>query len=186
MRGNIHDQQVLHVGGAQFAAGKALGEIGSGLHLIGSDAAAQHHRSHVGEAGLLLRMNADVIAVNIVGRMLFDRGIELESDALLQFAEKTLGGPSMTQEEKFQAGALAMFAQNIGIAEQFGNALDHRQDLIPAHKCIQPRAEIRIGRKSAGDSQRESNFRLSAERAGDRGQANVIDLRIGAPRRGIR
>ena len=58
-------------------------------------------------------MNADVVAINIVGRMLFDGGIELESDALLQFAEKTIGGPAMAQEEKFQARALAVLAQEL-------------------------------------------------------------------------
>ena len=93
------------------------------LHLLGRDSSAQRHRSHVGEAGLLLRMNSDVVAINIVGRMLFHRRIELESDALLQFAEKTVGGPAVAQEEKFQAGTLAMLPQHVGIAEQFGNAL---------------------------------------------------------------
>ena len=50
MRGNIHHEQVLHVGGAEFAAGKALGEISGGLHLVGGDAAAQHHRAYVAES----------------------------------------------------------------------------------------------------------------------------------------
>jgi hypothetical protein len=82
-------------------------------------------------------VNANVVAINVVGRMLFDRGIELESDAVLQFAEKAVGGPAVAQEEKFQAGALAMFAQNIGIAKQFRNPFDHRQNLIPAYERIQ-------------------------------------------------
>ncbi len=153
--------------------------------MIGGDSSAQHHRSDVGKAGLLLRMNADVVAINIVRRMLFDRGIELESDALLQFVEKALRRPSVTQEKKLQTRPLAMFAQNVGVAEQFGNALDDGQNLIPANKRIQSRAKIRLGRESARDSQRETDFRLAANSASDRGQANVVDFRIRAPRRGI-
>ena len=72
-RGHVHDQQVLHVGGAQFAAGKALGEIGGGLHLVGSDSSPQSDRSDIRETRLLLRVNADVVAVDVVRRMLFDR-----------------------------------------------------------------------------------------------------------------
>ncbi len=123
-RGHVYDEQVLHVGGAQFAAGIAFGKIGGRLHLFGRDSAAKGHRSDIRKTGLLLRMNADVVAVDVVGRMLFDRRIKLESDALLQFAKKTVGSPSMPQEKEFQAGALAMFAQHLGIAEQFGDAFD--------------------------------------------------------------
>jgi hypothetical protein len=53
------------------------------MHLLGSDAAAKDHRSDVREAWLLLSMNADVIAVHIFGRMLFNCGVKLESDAIL-------------------------------------------------------------------------------------------------------
>ena len=76
-RRNVHDQQVLHVGGAEFAAGKALGEIGGCLHLVRGDAAAQHNRTDVAEARLLLGVNSDVIAINVVRRMFFGSGIEL-------------------------------------------------------------------------------------------------------------
>jgi len=56
-------------------------------------------------------MNADVVAVDVIGRLLLDGRIELKSDALLQFSEKALGSPPMPQEKKFQPGAFAMFAQ---------------------------------------------------------------------------
>jgi hypothetical protein len=41
-------------------------------------------------------MDADVIAVNVVRWMLVGGGIETESDAALQFVEKTFSGPSMS------------------------------------------------------------------------------------------
>ena len=74
-----------------------------------------------------------------------------------------------------------MLAQNVGVAEQFGNAFDHGQNLVPANERVQARSEIRLGREAAGDAQRESDFRLSADGASDRGQADVIDFRIRAP-----
>ena len=76
----------------------------------------------------------------------------------LQFGEKAFGGPAVAQEEKFQASAFAMLAQDLGIAEELGNALDDRHNLIPADESVQPSAEIRFGRKSAGHAQREANF----------------------------
>ena len=87
----------------------------------------------------------------------------------------------MAQEEKLQASALAMFAENLGIAEEFGNALDDRHDLIPADERVEARTEIRFCGESSGNAQGESNFRLAPMRARDRGQADVVDLRIRAP-----
>src|SRR5579872_969656 len=126
-------------------------------------------------------MNPNVIAIDIVGGMLFDCRIELESDAILQLGLKALGGPSMTQEEKLQTGTLAMFAQNVGIAEQFGNPFDDWNNLIPSDKRIQSRAKIWLGRETAGNAQRESNLGFAVHNARDGGEADVVDLGIRAP-----
>ncbi len=75
-RGHVHDEEVLHVGSAQFAAGVAFGEIGGGLHLFRRDSAAKCDRSHIRKTSLLLRVNADVVAIDVLGRMLFDRRIQ--------------------------------------------------------------------------------------------------------------
>ena len=126
-------------------------------------------------------MNADVVAINVVGRMLFYRGIETEPEALMQLVEKLLSGPSMTQEEELQASALAMLAENVGVAEKFGNALNDWHDLTLLNKCVEARTKIGFRRKSAGNTQGKSNFLLPANGARDRGQANIVDFRIGAP-----
>ena len=147
---HVDDEQVLHVGGSQLAAGEPFGEIGSSMHLLGGDAPAQHGCSHVAISRLVLRMNADVIAIDVRGRLLGNGGIELKSNPPLQFFQKTVGSPSMAQEEKLQPCALAMFAQHVGLAEQLGNALDHRQSLIPLHKCVQPLAQIRFSGEPTG------------------------------------
>src|SRR5579862_34052 len=121
-RWNVHDQQVLHVGGSQFAPCEAIGEIGGGVHLIGGHASAQHRRANVGIARLLLRMNAYMVAIHIGRRFFLDRRIEMESDTPLEFVEEAVGGPAMAEEQKLQARPLAMFAQYVGVAEQFRDA----------------------------------------------------------------
>src|SRR5438067_935110 len=141
-RRDVHHQHVLHVGRAEFAAGKTLSQIRGCLHLVRIDSAAQRNRTDITQPGLLLGVNSDVIAIDVVRRMFFRSGIESEADAILQFGEKAFGGPSVAQEEEFEASALAMLAQNLGIAEELGDALDHRHDLIPANERVEAGAEI--------------------------------------------
>ena len=74
-----------------------------------------------------------------------------------------------------------MLAQDFGIAKQFRDAFHHGQNLIPAHERIQPCSEIRFSRKTAGDTQREADLRPSANRALNRSQTDVVNLRIRAP-----
>ena len=114
---DVDDQQVLHVGSAQLAVGEAFGEIGCGFHLLGRNPTAQNRGAYIAIAGLLLWVDADVIAVNVGGCVLGFGGIELKSDAALEVVVEVTGSPTMAQEEKFQARALAMFAQLSGIAK---------------------------------------------------------------------
>src|SRR5580698_4517437 len=46
-RRDIHHQQVLHIGGAKFSAGKPLREIGGRMHLLCRDAPAQRNRADI-------------------------------------------------------------------------------------------------------------------------------------------
>src|SRR6266571_9434152 len=71
--GDIHDEQILHVRRAQFAASKLFGEIGGPPHLFSRDSAAQHSSAHIRVPRLFLRMNAYVIAINIIWPLLRNR-----------------------------------------------------------------------------------------------------------------
>ncbi len=62
-------------------------------------------------------MDSDVVAINVVRRMLFGRGIKSEPDAILKLAQKTLRSPSVTKEKELQTRTLAMLAQNFRVAE---------------------------------------------------------------------
>ena len=50
----------------------------------------------------------------------------------------------------FASASLTVLAQHIRLAEQLGNALDCRQNLIPPHKGIQPFAQIRFSGEPTG------------------------------------
>ncbi len=126
-------------------------------------------------------MDADVIAVNIRWRLLRPGGVKLKSDSSLQFLLEVVRGPTMPQEEKFQSRALAVFPQLVGVAEQLGDSPDHRQNLVPAHKGIQRRAQVGLGGKSPTHSQPKANFRLATNHTFGCSQPNIVDLRVGAP-----
>ena len=151
------------------------------MHLFGRNPAPQNGGAHVAVAGLFLRMDADVIAVDVGWSVLGLGRIELKSDPPLQFLLEVLHRPAMPQEEKLQPRPLAMFTQLAGVAKQFGNSTDHRQNLIPTHESIQWRAQVGFGGKSAAHAQAKTNLRLPVNLALGRGQPNIVDLRIGAP-----
>ena len=150
--GHVDEEQVLQDSGAQFAASEVLGEFGGLVQLIAAHAAAENRGAHVAEAGLLLRVNADVVAIDIVGHLLVDRGIELESDDRFKFREERIRGPAFLEEEIFQAGAVATFAESLLLAEDFGNAVHDGDRLIGTDKGVQLDGEMRLIREAAADA----------------------------------
>ena len=87
----------------------------------------------------------------------------------------------MLEEEKFEAGAFAALAQNFAGAENFGDAADHRDDLFGLDESSSAHGEMRIGGEAAADAQRRSRLRAGRAMASGGGEADVVDLRIGAP-----
>ena len=179
--GNVHDKQVLHVGRAQFAGGETIGKIGGSPHLIRSDSPAEHRRSHVAVPRLPLRVNSHVVAINIRGWRFLNRGIELKSNAPLQFLQKAPSCPSVPQEKKLQPCPLAVFAQHIRVAKQFSNPLKGRKHLMPADERVQSRPQIGLGGEAPGNSQREPHLGRAAHHTSNRGQPNIVNLGIGTP-----
>ena len=86
--GHVDEDEILHDGGTQFAGSEFLSEFGGLVKLIAAHAASENGGAHIAEAGLLLRVNADVIAINIIGHLLVDGGIELESNDRFEFREE--------------------------------------------------------------------------------------------------
>src|SRR5579864_4413997 len=107
----------------------------------------------------------------------------MEADAVFEFGLETLGGPSVTKEKEFQAGTFAVLTKNLRVTEEFGDAFDDRDDLIPSDEGVEPRTEVRFGGEASGNAMRESDFRIPVHATRDRGKANVVDLGIRAPDR---
>src|SRR5207302_1172308 len=104
-------------------------------------------------ARLFLWMNSYVIAINIVRSLLRDRRIKLKSKSPVQLFQKGFSRPPMPQKQKLQTCPFAMFPQHIRVAKQFSNSLNHRQNLVPADKRIQPRAQEGFCREPSSNPQ---------------------------------
>src|SRR5262245_44079392 len=151
------------------------------MHLLGRDPAAQHGRSYISQAGLLLRMYAGMVTENARGDLLRDRRIELETKTALDLFQKALRRPALLQEEKLQPRSLAVFAQAGRIVENPAHGLGHGNDLVPAHESVEPHRQVRIGRKPAAYPNREPHFTAARNGADRRSECQIVDLGIRAP-----
>ena len=178
---HIDDEEILHIGGAEFASRIFFSEGSGGVHLWGGDAAAEDRSSNVVETRLLLGMDADVVAIGVGWRKVFDAGIEIEAEAGVEFAEETLGGPAVLGEEMFQTSAIAILAQTMLVAEKFCDGSDDGDDLIVMNKGIETNRKMRIGRESAAHADGEAYFAFAITLANGGGETDVVNFRIGAP-----
>ena len=164
-----------------WPSAKAFGQIGSDAKLIGSDAAAQDSGPYIREPGLLLTVNADVVAIDIRGRIFVFGRIELETDALFQFGEEAIGSVPVLKKEILQSRLLAVLAKLVAGTEDLGYAACYWQHLFGPDKRIQSHSKMRLGGKTAADANGESGFCSAETLAREGGQADVVDLRIRAP-----
>ena len=141
----------MHVGGSQLAVGEAIGKVGSGTHLGGGYSPPQNGGTDIAEAGLFLAMNADMVAIEVIRRLLRDCGIEAEADAALELVLEILGSPALLEEEKFQACALAILTKLFAVAEKFGDAFNNRDYLVPADESIEAQSQVRICGEASAD-----------------------------------
>src|ERR1700692_4169008 len=128
------------------------------MHLFRCDPAAQYGSSHVAISRLLLRMNSDVIAVDIIRWLRRFSWIELKSNPAFQLCLEILRRPAVPQKKKLEPRPFAVLAQLVRVSKQLGNSANRGQDLIPANEGVERRAQIRLGRKSAAYAQRKANL----------------------------
>src|SRR6267154_6499089 len=131
---HVHNQQILHDGVAEMPVGVTIGEIGRCAQLLRCYSPAQHISADIRKSRLLLRVNADVIAMNVRRKLFWLSRIERETQSVLQFRQERISGPAMLQEKKFQPGALAVLAQHFRLAEQLGHSPYNRDGLPPPHE----------------------------------------------------
>ena len=177
--GDVQNEDVLHVGRPELARPVAVGEIGDGPHVGGTHPPAKDSETRVGVAVLLLGMNADVVAVHVVGGIVGDGRVQPKSDAALELIEEALGRPAVGEEEELQPRLLPVLTQHVAIPEDLRDALDHGEDLVPVDEGVQAHGQMRVCRESAADAHREAD--LARLRVPDRGHSDIVDLRVGAP-----
>src|SRR5262249_34300215 len=178
---HVGDEQVLHDGGAEMAVGEAIGEISRSAKLLWRDAAAKNGSTHVDEPCLLLRMDTDVVAMNIRGRLLRLGRIKRKADDALEFGEEGIGSPALFKEQKLQPGFFAALTKHLPGAEDFSDASRDSDNLIRQNESVQPNTEMRIRRKPSADAQREPDFTQAIAKTLRRSEADIVDFRIGTP-----
>src|ERR1051326_8325982 len=105
-------------------------------------------------------MDPHIIAEDVVWWGLWDRRIKLVAELALDFPQERFGGPAVLEKQILQPGALAIFPQQVGIAEEFAHGLGNRNDLLPSHKRIKPHRQMRLGGEPTANADRKTNLPL--------------------------
>jgi len=100
--GNVDEKQVLNGGIANVAITIAFGEVGGESELSGRDSSANDGSADGKEAGLLLRDDAEMIAVDMSGGSFWFGGIEREIETRLERGEEGVGGPAVLKKRNFR------------------------------------------------------------------------------------
>jgi hypothetical protein len=156
--GNVDEEKILHEGVADVAVAMALGKIGREVELRGSDASADDGGADGEKAGLLLRDDAKMVAVDLSGRLDGFGGSERKIETGLQGGKKRVGGPAVLEEKEFEAGFFAGLAEDVAVAEEFGDGADDGDDLIPRDERVERDGEVRMRGEAATDAKGEADF----------------------------
>src|SRR6266852_451862 len=176
---DVRDQEILHAGGPERTRAVAVGQVGHCLHLIRRDAPPEHGDAHVAVARLPLRVDADMVAIRIVRRVIGHARRERSVEALLDRGLEARGRPAVLEEQELETSPLAVLPEHVGIAEDLGDRPDHCQRASARNERIEPDAEVRVGREPTTDADGKAD--LARFRVTDRREADVVDLGIRAP-----
>ena len=155
---NVDEQKILHGSVADMAVGVAVGEISGETKLRGSDAPANDGSANREDAGLLLRDDAEMVAMDARREAFGFGGIESEPEFFVQSGEEGVGGPIVFQEQEFEASFLAGLAKDLGLAKDFGDSADDPDDLLRLDEGIQTKGEMRLRREAAADANGKAKF----------------------------
>ena len=156
--GDVDKEKILHEGVADVAVAIALSEIGGEVKLRGSDASADDGSADGEEAGLFLRDDAEMIAVDLRGRLEGFGGSERKIEAGLQGGEERVGGPAVFEEEEFEAGLFAGLAEDFTFAEKFGDGADDGDDAIPGDERVEWDGEVGMCGEATAHAKGEAEF----------------------------
>ena len=161
-------------GSAQRSGAETLGKFGGGFQLFSAQASAQHRCANITQSRLALRMNAGVVAEDIVGDLLGRSGKQFEVKARVKLSKETFGGPAFLEEEILHAGFVAVFAQMLLVAKDLCCSARHADSLIGKNKCIEANGQMRFLGESSADTQRVANLAIVLSGR----ESDVVDLRV--------
>ena len=156
--GNVDEEKVLHRGEANVAVAVAFGEIGSKSKLLRIGAAAKNGSADGEKAGLMLRDDAEVIAMNARRKVDGLGRIEFVAETGFDGGEKSVGGPTVLEEEILHARFVAGDAKHLRFAEDFGDGANHGNGLVPRNEGVQGDGEMGLGGESTGNANGEADF----------------------------
>jgi hypothetical protein len=156
--GNVDQEKILHRGIADLAIAIAIGEVGDGAELRRSDASAKDGGADGKEAGLLLRDDAEMIAVDVRGKEFGFGGIEFVTEAEFHGGEEGLGGPAVFEEKELEARLFAGLPEDFAVAEDFGDRANDGDDLVREDEGVEAEGEVGMGREAAADTQGKAKF----------------------------
>ena len=108
---HIDENEVLHRGCGQFARAEAFGELGGLGKLISRDASAENRRADIGEPRLLLRMNSNVVAIDIGRNLLILSSLELVAQSPLKLATEPFFTPPLLKKQVLEPCTFPVLAQ---------------------------------------------------------------------------
>ena len=129
--GDVDQEQVLLVGEADgIQAGRAVfrREVGDDFELAAADAAAGEVDADPVEAGLFLRVDAEVIGLLVLELGEIGVALEREIEARLDFLRRSRSHAPVRDEE-LEPRAVALEAVAF-VAEDLADGLDHGPDLL--------------------------------------------------------
>jgi hypothetical protein len=184
---HVGDEDVLHDGAAELAVAELVGQLRQCSELVAREATAEDAGADGRKAGLALRRNADVVAVDVVGDELggVDGNVQFVTELVLDSFEHGLSGPAVAHEEVLDAGAGAVFAELGLLAEDADDGFDDGVGLGLLDEGGDADGEVRLGGEAAADAEGVADlllfFAVVLNRALSGCERNVVDLRVGAP-----
>ncbi len=127
--------------------------------------------------------DADVVAVDVGGDVVFGDGvgIELVAELLFEGDEEGLGGPAVAHEEVLDAGAGAVLAELGLLLEDADDGGDDFEGFILRDEGGDAFGDVRLGGEAAADAEGVADLFDAIDGALDGGEGDVVDLGEGAP-----
>src|SRR5262249_55477413 len=100
-------------------------------------------------SGPPLRMYAEMVTVDVLGRLLGAGRLESQPETPLQLGLEARRRRPVAEEEELEPGLLAVLAQDLAVPADLGDGLEHGEDLLRADEDGKPGGQAGIGGQPA-------------------------------------